>query len=333
MPTTQQQAFELGMHSTFKSAGIKNRRGAEALFKHAGVLLAQRRAAATSQTAFELGLRKVAADHGLLGADEQDAFVEAARKVAAEKSANQYTGRGAAALTLASLPVLGGAAAGSGIGQLAGAFRAKDKDEGRLHAILRSQGTGAATGAGAGAGLVAGSLLGTRRGAALAGHLPMSKARMVAILAAALGGGAGAHLLAKRTPNPPGILDQIKTKITKKAGFLGLREVSAGEDVGSIGKGIKGLAGKAKQGIKDHPTIAAALAALVAGGLVGSHVQKRRDQNKLAAGRFLIDQFQKAKDQTASGAQGIADSLSPGIQKSQDGIKSLRDYIMAKLGK
>ena len=313
--TPQQQSFELGMHSAFKKAGVKTREEAEALFKHAGDLLAQRQARAKTAAAYELGLRKVAADHGLLSVDEQDAFVEAARKVAAEKAAYQPVDPRIATQILGAAGVLGATGTGAGVGQAAGIFRAKDKDEGRLHAILRSQLTGTATGLGAGLGGVAGGLAGVK--ATLGG-----KARILAILAGAGLGGAGAFKATKRTPNPPGIMDQIKAKVTKKASILGLGGTTAGEDVGSIGKGIKGLVGKARTSIKDHPTISAAIAALLAGGVLGSRVQAQRDRNKLAALRFLADN-----------AEGIKDKAKAGMTTAGDSLKALRDYVMGKLGK
>jgi hypothetical protein len=93
--TPTRDAFELGMHSAFKAAGVKTAKEAHELMSIGNAMLAQQRQFQSMSAAFELGLRKVAADHGLLTTEEQDAFVEAARKVSSEKLALGFGGTSA----------------------------------------------------------------------------------------------------------------------------------------------------------------------------------------------------------------------------------------------
>jgi hypothetical protein len=212
MTTINQQAFELGMHSAFKKAGVKTAAEANELFGYAEGLLTQRQAAVKAAAAYELGLRKTAADNGLLTTEEQDAFVEATKKVAAEKiQKRQKT---------------------AALGAIIGSLRKKDPGESRGKAILRSAGTDLATTAGgtagAGVGGIAGLLAGLNiakakglKGMAMT-DLPLRKPQPELVRRAlqrlALGGGglaagalggaglgaAGAYQLAKRKPQTTG---------------------------------------------------------------------------------------------------------------------------------
>jgi len=214
--TLKHDAFELGMHSAFKKAGVQTQEQAAFLLKIAGEMITQHRANRMSLAAYELGLRKTAADHGLLTTEEQDAFVMAAQKVASEKHQKVAT-----------------------IGAIIGALRKKDPGESRTHSVLRSAGTDLATtlggtvGANVGGvgGLLGGAALGGRRGSdVVRGGMGDAAAIREAIKRLGLlGGGAaagavglgtlgavGAYNLAKRKPLTTGEKVKGNVKDLKK---------------------------------------------------------------------------------------------------------------------
>jgi hypothetical protein len=101
---------------------------------------------------------------------------------------------------------------------------------------------------------------------------------------------------------------------------LGFGGTSAKEDASNIGSGVSSLVRKLIAKIKEHPVASAGAGGLLAGGVIGSRLQKKRDQNKLAADKIatigaLVGALRK-KDPGESRGKAIMRSMGTDLATS-----------------